>query len=105
VAEELKFKRQTIRSTVKVYLTTGRVQKSNVRGKPPQKFRRYQANTLKDFLIQSYNYIGGYKSKFDWELNISVALNTIRKYLNEIKITLKRTNLVLERVNDEERLE
>ena len=102
VANDLRLKRSTVAMIVKTYRDTGRIFRSSERGKRGTKV----TPDLEAFLEITMEREPGItlsrlKTKCIQELNINVAISSL--YKANLKITLKRSSIILDRVNDPER--
>lgn len=105
VANDLCLKRTTVSEIFRLFKRTGRIEKSKVRGHPTRIISG-EIGTYIEKLIELDPGItlGELRSRLIDEKGITVSNMTIRNYMLSLKITLKRCNIVLERVNDPERL-
>lgn len=106
VVSDLHLKRTTVNSIIQVYRRTGRILKSVVRGKPRQKITD-DVGLFIELLLETHPTITLFniKNLIHTRFDLHVSIPVIRKYLYILKITLKRCSLVLDRVNDPERIE
>lgn len=106
VSADLLVNRTTINAILKIYRTTGRIEKATGRGHPVNKI----STEIGEFIEKHVETNPGItldmiKSKCLNEWNLSLSIPTIRLYLRALKVTLKRSRIILDRVNDPIRLE
>jgi len=106
VAGDLHMKRTTVNAIAKKYRLTQCSEKSIVRGHPITKITPEIGSRI-ERLVELDNGItlARIKENVIAEFNVNISLATISGYLHTLKVTLKRRGLIIERVNDETRLE
>lgn len=106
VAADLRIKRTTVNAILKVYRSTGRSDASTSRGCPKRKISDEEGAFIEACVEFNPGItLAEIKDKCVNERGLSVSLSTIWSFLKTLAITLKRSGVLLDRVNDQERLE
>lgn len=105
VARDLLLKRTTVSGIVRKFKTEQRIVKCTTRRRPALKISRDIGQMVERLVeVNPGITLVSIKREILQNFDLNVSVSTIRTYLISLKITLKKSGLVLERVNDEQRL-
>ncbi|KAF1745481.1 hypothetical protein MXB_3967 [Myxobolus squamalis] len=106
VTKELRLKKSVVDLIVKTFQMIGRIEKSIVRKYRSKKITAESGQFITTIIEFNSSITLDYIKHYLFTLKqCDVSVTTISSYLKKLMITLKRTNLVLERVNDAKKLE
>jgi transposase len=106
VCSDLRLKKSTVNSILKTLRDFGRVEKSTTRGKPIKKITE-EVGCYVERLIEVNRGItlDSIKYEIQTSYNLTISTRTIYSFILILSITLKRSCLLLDRVNDPDCLE
>lgn len=105
VSKDLQINYKTIYSIIKIYRESGRFLKNTVKGCPKNKITPEIGNFIEKMVEHNPSItLKDMAKSCAINLNEVISMQTINRYLRDLKITLKRSSIILDRVNDNERL-